>query len=246
MKVQSFGESDIGLVRLNNEDVWAQMPKEKFFILADGMGGHQAGEVAANEIVVHLCQFVKNLYQRHSHLSEDKLIHEVEQAIRRANSNIFDLSSQEKEMEGMGTTLCLALLNNEHLIYAHVGDSRIYRVRKGRLTQLTEDHSLKKELIEKGELDESLASTFPLKNVITRAIGTQPQVAPEVESCLAEPGDIYFLCSDGLSDPLSDEKILSLIQSSTSIKEAVNELIESAKKQGGEDNITIVMFKILS
>jgi len=242
MKIEAFGATDIGLGRLNNEDVWAKMLKEKCFILADGMGGHQAGEVAANEAVVQLLSFIKE-EAKHSHTTES-WSQLLKQGIEKTNEWIHELASKDKELEGMGTTLCIALVHEKSLIYGHVGDSRIYRVRKGRIAQLTRDHSLKDELIAKGELDESLGRTFPYKNVITRAIGTQKTVTPDIAQTDIEEGDIYFLCSDGLTDPLADEKILSTILSSSSIKEASEDLILEAKKSGGEDNITLVMIKI--
>lgn len=245
MEIDSFGISDIGLVRITNEDVFALMPKEKFFILADGMGGHNGGEIAANETVVQLCQFIKNLFSRSRLPNLEKLKTEIAQAILSTNLWVYDLASKEKEMKGMGTTLCLSLVVDKSLIYAHVGDSRIYQVRRGRISQLTHDHSLRAELIAKGELDESLASAFPYKNVITRAIGTQPTVVPEVHSCTLEPGDIYFLCSDGLTDRLTDQQILNIIRGAKTVKESGEELIQDAKKKGGDDNITVVLFKVL-
>lgn len=242
--VSSYGISDIGLVRLTNEDVWAQMLEEKFFILADGMGGHSSGEIAANETVVHLCQFIKSLFRQLPLPDLEALKEKISQAIVSTNRWVYELAAKETEMQGMGTTLCLALVYKKYLIYANVGDSRIYQVRRGRMTQLTHDHSLRAELIAKGELDEVLASSFPYKNVITRAIGTQSSVLPELNSCPVELNDIYFLCSDGLTDRLNDKQILRIIRKNKNIKEASEELIQEAKNQGGDDNITILIFKI--
>ena len=146
----------------------------------------------------------------------------------------------------MGTTLCLALLIGNTLIYAHVGDSRIYRLRKGRLTQLTRDHSLKDDLIASGELDESLALSFPYKNIITRAIGTHRHVVPAIATDPVEPEDIYFLCSDGLTDALSDAQIHDIIDASDSLETATDMLILEAKKNGGNDNITVLILKVLA
>ena len=239
MKIESYGASDIGLSRLNNEDAFAQLLNEKFFILTDGMGGHNAGEVAANETVIELCNLVKKETPR----TPPEWVKILTDGIKKANTHVFGLASKEKKLQGMGTTLCLALIADQTLIYAHVGDSRIYRLRKGRLTQLTEDHSLKAELIAKGELDESNAASFP-KNVITRAIGTGKTVTPAIETAPIEPGDLYFLCSDGLTDPLSNTQILDIIEDSPTLEEAAETLILAAKKKGGGDNITILFFKV--
>lgn len=242
MKIKSYGASDIGLSRLNNEDVWAQMLGERFFILADGMGGHKAGEVAANETVIYLCSLIKKVYDENR--SVDEWMEIIEEGIRKANHHILKLAAADKEKEGMGTTLCLTLIAKETLIYAHVGDSRIYRIRKGRITQLTRDHSLKDDLIAKGELDESLALSFPYKNVITRAIGTDKNVIPEIDTTDIQPDDLYFLCSDGLTDALSDAQIHDIIEDSPTLQAATDCLILETKKAGGSDNITIIIFQV--
>jgi len=244
MRIESFGLSDIGLSRLNNEDVWAQMPKEQFFVLADGMGGHQAGEVAANETVIFLCSQIKKVFS--PCLSIETWASLLEEGIEKANSWIYELASKDEELQGMGTTICACLFLEDRLVYAHVGDSRIYRVRKGRITPLTEDHSLRAELIAKGKLEPSKSRSFPRKNVITRAIGTQRMVVPEIDTTEVEEGDLYFLCSDGLTDKLSDDKILSIIESAYSLEDAGKELILAAKMAGSEDNITLLLTQIVN
>ncbi len=239
---EAHGASDVGLVRLNNEDVFAKLSRENFFILADGMGGHNAGEVAANETVFKLSEWIRN-YPIATKRSTDELIRDLEEAICRTNEWVHHLANQEKRMEGMGTTLCVAWIFGETLIFAHVGDSRIYRIRKGRITCLTRDHSLRDELLASGELDESLAATYPYRNVITRAIGTQPKVAAEVQTEEIQRGDLYFLCSDGLTDALSDKTILDIIRATDTFKEATEDLITAVKAAGGTDNITILLFR---
>lgn len=245
LSIESFGASDIGLVRLNNEDVWACLRGKNFFILADGMGGHQAGEIAANEAVLKLCTWIQELFHlKHLPKQAEEVIPLLEKAIEETNHWIYTLSTCDKEMAGMGTTLCLALLLEKTLLYAHVGDSRIYRVRKGTIKRLTTDHSLRDELIANGRLEEKAALSFPFKNIITRAIGTHPCVLADVQTTLVAPGDLYFLCSDGLTDCVNDKEILSIIQADKNIKTITENLIEQAKKKGGPDNITIVMFKV--
>jgi protein phosphatase len=243
MKIESFGATDIGLVRLNNEDVWAQMPREQLYILADGMGGHNAGEVAANETVMLICREIKSAAQRRHDLKE---WHEIlSKAIEKANLHVLTLGSHDPELMGMGTTVCVILIVGNAMLHAHVGDSRIYRLRKGRLFQLTRDHLLKEELIASGELDESLASNFPYKNVLTRAIGTHRHTTADFGIEQLEPYDIYFLCSDGLTDSLSDAQIQDIIDGSDTLADATSTLILEAKKNGGNDNITILMLKVL-
>lgn len=236
---QSFGISDIGLVRTNNEDSFAILSDPPCYLLADGMGGHLAGEIASYESVSYLAESIKSL-KKNSSIPE--IVIQLTHLIKKTNEHVHVLSIRNDLWRGMGTTLCLALLYKEKLIYAHVGDSRIYRIRGRLIERMTQDHSLKDELIAKGEHDESL--TFLYKNVITRAIGTHPSVVPEIKVADPLSGDIYLLCSDGLTDCLTDKEILAVILSNSSIKEAAENLVEEANLAGGNDNITVVMFKI--
>lgn len=242
-QIESFGFSDIGLVRTNNEDVWSQILSIPFFVLADGMGGHQAGEVAAKVAVIKLCEQMDMLFEGSPLFSIKELSGLLKEAIKNTNTFVYEMAQENEDLRGMGTTLCCCLLYKQTLIYGHVGDSRIYRFRNA-LNQLTIDHSLRSELIAKGKLDQAKAKTFPLKNVITRAIGTSAQVEPEVAFCPVEAGDIYFLCSDGLTDSVSDKEIETILQKTPNVQKACTKLIETAKKNGGTDNITVVMLKI--
>ena len=230
--VESVGISDLGLLRSNNEDVFHEIPLHRFFVLADGMGGHNAGEIAAKEVVHHLSTSVCQFFSSQETYYED-LPSQLHQAILKANLWVHALSEQKKELSGMGTTLCCLLLHRESLIYAHVGDSRIYRFR-GSLQQLTEDHS---------PLN---ASPSANKNIITRAIGTNPSVEPDISLSKVEAGDIYFLCSDGLTDFVPDEELCDILTKNHScIKTTSQRMIESAKNKGGSDNITVLMIKII-
>lgn len=244
--IESYGISDIGLVRSNNEDVWTILSEQHCFILADGMGGHQAGEVAAQEAVSYLSQQVKTLFSTKTQLQMHHLEDAIQRILLKTNTHVYSLSLQDKALQGMGTTLCMTLVIDATIIYAHIGDSRIYRVRRQRIDRLTQDHSLRDEMLAKGELSPEMIINFPYKNVITRAIGTHAQVIPEIQASRVLPGDIYFLCSDGLTDSLSDAEILSIILESPNIKEAADSLVREAKLMGGNDNITIIIFKILN
>lgn len=246
-KLKSYGISDIGLVRQNNEDVWSSIPEYNFFALADGMGGHKAGEVAAKEAIVKLCESLSQKLSLSSGKSTPSQISNyLNQAIKEANAWVFNMASQNEDLQGMGTTLCCFLLHEQTLVYAHVGDSRIYRFREGVLKQLTIDHSLRSELIATGQLDEGTASLFPYKNVITRAIGTSTHVEPDMDTCLVEPGDIYFLCSDGLTDYVTINEMHAILSHAKTIKEASETFVDAAKEKGGNDNITVVMIKVFN
>lgn len=243
MSVESFGISEIGLVRQNNEDVWAELPAYHFYVLADGMGGHQAGEVAARETVAHLTNSIDDFFAQNSY-SADEIAMKLKQSIIEANAYVYDLAQKSEELNGMGTTLCSFIIHDGDLIYAHVGDSRIYRFRE-KLQPLTKDHSLRREIMSRFQLDEKKASSLPFKNVITRAVGTSPSVEPDVNITTTKQNDIYLLCSDGLTDLVSDEEIELIIASSKTIKQASENLVKEALERGGVDNITLVMIKVL-
>lgn len=244
-KISAFGRSDIGLVRQNNEDVWGQVPELHFYALADGMGGHQAGEIAARLAVSSLSQAIKKrLSTSKEKPSFDKVIELLRRAIIQINAHIHKISVSDKELAGMGTTLCCGLFFEKKLIFAHVGDSRLYRFRNQKLEQLTKDHSLLRELIEQGRLNQQQANDFLYKNIITKAIGTEPKVEPAVEAVELEPEDLYLMCTDGLSDLLSLEEMQELLCRSRNLQATGELLIEAANAKGGKDNITVVLARV--
>lgn len=243
LKISSCGLSDVGLVRQNNEDVWAELPDFHFFALADGMGGHQAGEVAAKEAIDTLCRLIKKSFKtKPKSLEESKNL--IRSAFEHVNAYIYKLGRSSSELKGMGTTLCSLYVQEDGVIYAHVGDSRIYRMRNGSLEQMTKDHSLIRELVELGQINEMQASDFLYKNIITRAIGTESIVETSIEITDIQSGDIYILCSDGLSDLLTLEEMNTIINEETLLFSAVKKLVDSSKAKGGHDNVTVVMVKI--
>lgn len=243
-KVLAVGLTDIGLVRQNNEDVWAAQPSIGLFVLADGMGGHQAGEVAARETATSLCRVLKKKMTPSKNYSFADLQVLLKRAIVHVNNLVYKMGRAQDELRGMGTTLCCLLFHAEGLIFAHVGDSRIYRLRNGEFEQLTKDHSLLRDLVDQGQLNDSQATDFLYKNIITKAIGTEPRVDPSVKctSVLAE--DIYLMCSDGLSDLLPASEIAEILRQATSKEQAAKKLISRANEEGGRDNITVVIAKI--
>lgn len=246
LEVESAGISDVGLVRHNNEDVWGQLEQYYFYALADGMGGHRAGEVAAKEAVDALLQIVKKKF---SEISPEKqtlqemrdLVHD---AIVDVNSIVYAISTSNSAYRGMGTTLCCIAVHPTGVIYAHVGDSRIYCLTDGHLKQLTDDHTLAYELIDAGRLDRDKAAGFLYKNIITKSIGNEPFVEPSVASATLHGQDTFLICSDGLTDMLTPPEIQKIMLHAKDAKSCVEDLVDAAKSSGGIDNITVVVIKI--
>lgn len=223
--LESFGISDIGLVRGNNEDIWMELPEKQFFILADGMGGHNAGEIAASLTVESMCNSIQALSDQ---ASVEETCQFLRGAIAKANTKVFDESLRRSEYAGMGTTLSCFVVKENFLIYAHIGDSRLYRYRD-KLDQLTEDHAPSPPL---------------LRNVITRAIGTHSTILPDIGVISLGSKDIYMLCSDGLSDYVAEEKLSQLLSSSLVLEETGKKLVKAALEKGGNDNITLLLARI--
>lgn len=237
------GISDIGLIRDHNEDVWAAYPERGFFILADGMGGHAAGEVAATESTSFLYDLVKKWHPT-KQTSPDEVVAFFRDAVAKVNASIYNKGQLEASLSGMGTTICALYIHQMYAIVAHVGDSRIYRLREGMLEQLTEDHSLVSELVSLGAMKADECETFPFKHILTRAIGTHPSVEPSVNYLKIQPYDHYLLCSDGLTNYASDTEIESVLSSDTSPAERAQSLVDLANENGGGDNITLILVKI--
>lgn len=245
-------KTDVGLKRTNNEDNFAVIQSVGLFVLADGMGGHASGQVASTMCVSHVAQYICEVSRqpgfKFAFPTKPELSYEANllaNAIMYANERVFIQSCKDRSMEGMGTTVT-AILNAPHgLVLAHVGDSRIYRVRKGEITQMTRDHSLLNHLIDKGEIKPEDAANFANKNVILRAIGLKDEVDVDVKEVPREKGDIYMMCSDGLSDLVSDPVIARTISEAPSLEDACASLIGLALKAGGKDNVTVVCVSVL-
>lgn len=245
--LSSYGLTDVGLVRQNNEDVWGYLPEHHLFILADGMGGHQAGEVAAREAVVFLGSCLRKFFAEReaSECSLEEVQQGIYDAIENTNQFVYELSLSHDLLKGMGTTLCCLYFHNEYVIHAHVGDSRIYRVRHGHIEQLTQDHSLLRELLDHGKLQDREKGELLYKNIITKAIGTEVEIEPAINLSLIQPDDLYLLCSDGLTDLLSKEEIEQFLKQPYTVEEKVRSLIHAAKQKGGYDNITVVLIQVV-
>lgn len=241
--ISTFGISDIGLVRQNNEDYWAEIPKINFYVLADGMGGHRAGEIAAQQAVNHLCDLVKEAFSNNSFTYEEsKGI--IQYSIEQTNEIVYRLSQQYEAWHGMGTTICCLYFHMKGVIIGHVGDSRIYRFRDNEITQLTRDDSLLRDLLDHGKIRENDTSDFAFKNIITKAVGTEPLLEPSVYAEDVRDQDLYLMCSDGLSDMLSQNEIKEVLVDAEDIKKAGYRLISKAKQKGGFDNVTIVLLRV--
>lgn len=243
--VLACGRSDIGLVRENNEDVWHANHEDYFFIVADGMGGHSAGEIAANETANALSFLMKTHFRNKKGKTSLKEIGEtIKKMIQEVNAMVYRMGQTERGYKGMGTTLCCVYFHSDGMIHAHVGDSRIYLLKNKKLTQLTEDHSLVAELVELGELNRRQAQECTYRNIITKAIGTEPFVTPTIAECAIEVGDQVLMCSDGLSDMVSLQEIEKILIDSPTEAVAVDRLIARANYHGGHDNVTVLLMKV--
>ncbi|MEC7839124.1 MAG: Stp1/IreP family PP2C-type Ser/Thr phosphatase [Chlamydiota bacterium] len=243
-KVLSYGMSDIGLVRDNNEDVWLELPDINTYVLADGMGGHRAGEVAATQAVDSFSKEMKKILDKKTSFSLGEIRSEIEHVMQLVNTHVYNMGCRDPELKGMGTTLCCLYFHKDGLIRAHIGDSRIYRLRNGEFKQITKDHSLMRELVDLGQLDEKGEKEFVYKNIITKAVGTEPYVEASVYVSDLEFGDTYLICSDGLSDVVSAPSMKEVIEGEGDLKNKGDGLIRLAKEKGGHDNITIVLLKV--
>lgn len=229
-----------GRVRGSNEDSYAANPKSKIFVVADGMGGHAAGEIASQIAAATVEEMVGS--RRHS---GEELEETLRVAAQEANSRIYETQRKKPELAGMGSTLTMLSFRDGMYYIAHVGDSRAYLLRDDGLEQLTRDHSLVWHLFESGVLRKEELSSHPQKNLITRSIGPHPQVEVDLERGEAREGDIYLLCSDGLTDVLSDENIRKILGDGRKTPQQLGEsLVNAANKGGGPDNITVVVVRL--
>jgi PPM family protein phosphatase len=226
--------TDPGRKRRRNEDDYVVEPP--LFAIADGMGGAQAGELASSLAAGAVRDDEGAVGSGERHVTE---------LIQEANRRVYQRSSEDAAASGMGTTLTVALVEDGTVAFGHVGDSRAYLIRDGKLEQLTEDHSLVAELVRSGKLSPEEAETHPQRSVITRALGTDPDVDVDTFSIQTQPGDLFMLCSDGLTSMVEDEVILRTVEKHRDdLQAAAKALIRAANKGGGEDNITVVFFEI--
>lgn len=250
MVVIAAGLSDTGLARTHNEDCFGLDLDHGFFVVADGMGGHNHGEVASRLAVRAIQSFVEQTadhdttwpfvydsrLQRHSN--------RLKTGVRMAHDNVLRAIKQDSSLLGMGTTVVSLLVKGRIAAVAHVGDSRVYRVRAGKLELLTQDHTWVNEQVVAGYLSEEQARSHPLKNVVTRALGGESEVVVDVREVEIEPGDLFLLCSDGLTTMLTDDEIRSHLVKEQPLDLVCRQLVEHANAKGGLDNITAVLVNV--
>ena len=240
------GQTDPGVVRSRNEDALTWNESMHLAMLADGMGGHNAGDVASKMALdifqENLCTQLPKLDRPDSGRQRIDLILSI---IERTNAHIYQAAQTNTDRTGMGTTLALTLFHQDKVIIAHIGDSRVYRLRKHRLKALTQDHSLVNQLVAQGAMTKDEAKTSQYKNVITRALGHKEKVEPEIRMLNILPQDIYLLCSDGLYDMISERDIRDIvIRGREDLRAAANQLIVKANENGGKDNVTAILVKV--
>ena len=250
-KITILGLTDTGMVRKKNEDAIGFDSALGLVVLADGMGGHRGGEIASgltvdtiiNTIQQKLPTIEPGNIDPNSGFSLESIC--IREAIERANNLVFKTAENNPEHRGMGTTIVVLQFYNNTLSLAHIGDSRCYRVRRGKLEQITKDHSLLQELIDRGFYTPEEAKHSMNKNLVTRALGIDPVVTPDIQEDIAMKNDIYMLCSDGLTDFVEDEYIyLTIKRFSDNLEEAAKQLITKANQNGGKDNISVMLCRI--
>jgi protein phosphatase len=251
-KVRCVGLTDTGRVREHNEDTISCDAEIGLLVMADGMGGYNAGEVASGIAVKTIVNLVKEALEREdlqtpdsaTGLSRSTII--LRDAIHRANKIIFQTAKTQPQCDGMGTTVVSALFFDNHVSIAHVGDSRLYRLRSNKFEQITLDHSLLQELVDRGFYSPAEAQRAANKNYVTRALGVEPNVEVEIQEQPVSKGDVYVLCSDGLSDMVENDDIhLTINTFGANLDTVAKQLIQLANDNGGRDNVSVVMAQVL-
>ncbi len=242
MKLRAFGLTDVGRRRESNEDDFLLDPAHGLFAVADGMGGHAAGEVASRMAIDTLREVVRREDARERHLGVEETADWLRDAVVEANRRICDSIQTHEEQRGMGTTLVALIHAGGEAVVGHVGDSRLYRLRGDGLTRMTSDHSWVNEQVKLGLMNDDAAQRHPMRNIVTRALGSRPDVAVDLTSLDIELSDVFLLCSDGLNTMLSDAQIQAVLSAHRREPEAAcRELIREANRHGGEDNVTVVV-----
>lgn len=243
MVVQMVTATDVGLQRKNNEDSCALVEEAGLCVVADGMGGHLGGEIASNIAIETVTEAFKGRPRNGQDERKDAEL--LTKCIKTANKEIYRRGNADAALKNMGTTIVAAVLSGDYIVTANVGDSRIYRMRDGKLSQVSEDHSWVGELRKKNLISEEDARSHPLKNIITRALGMEPTVEVDIKWEKAKSGDIYLLCSDGLTDLVPDAEISRKMHAGGSNLSAIaTQLIEAANAAGGTDNITVGLCRV--
>ena len=244
--------TDPGMVRSHNEDSIAADPANGLVVLADGMGGYNAGEVASGMATTVIITEIRQLLGKAQPYDVDQKTNEeiagrlVREQVLKANSSIYAAAQSQPQYAGMGTTLVVCLFYDNRMLAAHLGDSRLYMLRDGKFKQVTRDHSLLQEQIDSGIITAEQAKKAAHKNLVTKALGIDPVVEPEIHEYPTKPGDIYLLCSDGLCDMVEDEDIGMTLQAlGGNLKLASQQLVQMANDNGGRDNVSVILVRVL-
>jgi len=252
LAVQVAGKSDLGCIRTNNEDNFGFDTRCGIFVVCDGMGGAASGEVASKLAVDTVLKYFRQHARNGLFPPFGKQFEGVSQranalasAVQLANAEVFETAGKNKEHAGMGSTVVAVALKGNFFSIVNVGDSRIYLIRSGEIRQLTNDHSLVMEQVRRGLITLEEAESSTIQNIIIRALGSEETVEPDVDDLMAMPGDVLMLASDGLTKHVKDPKILQIIQNAPTLDKACDDLINAAKDDGGDDNITCVLLRLL-
>ncbi len=242
MNESVYGTTNVGLRRDSNEDAFLLLPDKHIYIISDGMGGHNAGEIASRNAIKTLENYFNN---KELHMNHKIIKKELVTSVIKANQEILNISMKRTEYSGMGCTIVLCLIQENILHTCHIGDSRVYVINRSSITQITKDHSVVTALIETGKMskDEALSSQF--KNQLTQALGSPYTIVPEYSRYILHKDDVVMLCSDGLWDMLSEDEIQTIVISGNSSEEICMRLIQQANEAGGEDNITVIVIRQL-
>ena len=240
-----WGLTDPGCVRTQNQDAYQMEQLDRntaLCVVCDGMGGAKSGNIASTLAVDVFVQEVRRSWT--SSMNQEKINMMLYSAVKLANFTVYDQAQQFEEFDGMGTTLVAVLVHNRHVTVVHVGDSRAYRVNTDGIWQMTRDHSLVQMMVERGELSQEMAKSYPGKNFITRAIGTEPIVDCDISNLELSKGEFLVLCSDGLSNVLDDQEILFEVIHGVNRQDCCQRLLDIAKNRGAPDNVTSVLVEV--
>ena len=253
LMLESAGKTDLGCVRTNNEDSLGWDDGVGIYVVCDGMGGAQAGEVSSKMCVDLLLDYFRQSKQNGGYTDATDIPDDISpagrhlwSAIQQANSAIFDAGQKNDFQQGMGTTIVAAFFHDDGLLtLAHAGDSRVYRLRNGAIEQITQDHSLVAEQVRRGMMSAEQAERSELQNIIIRALGSEQALEPDVQDLLALQEDVYLLATDGLTKLVKPDALKTIIEDSRSLDSACEQLIQAAKDHGGDDNITCLLLRVV-
>ena len=239
-----YAETDIGMVRKMNQDAYyisEENDNYKLCILADGMGGYTGGEIASRLACMSTAKYIKENFESETQYTKEEIMEIIKKAMEYANEIVYEKSKQEKELEQMGTTLEVCLIYNNRVHIGHIGDSRIYRIRQNIMRKITVDHSYVQKLVKDGTITKEEAINHPKKNMLMKALGCEENIEPDIMVKGFNENDILLMCSDGLTNMISEQEIYNII--AADIQNAAKRLIKKAKELGGYDNITVIIIE---